>query len=84
MNGKGITDFLAGSIFWLDVMWVHSLGFLENPSLPQAAFLKRQEKNLSCGATITVKTLQNLFLNITNRLSFELRQNGGHFENVLN
>lgn len=34
--------------------------------------------------SITEETLQKVFKNIENRLSFVIRQNGGHFENLLN
>ena len=34
--------------------------------------------------SVTEETLQKVFKNIENRLSFVIRQNGGHFENLLN
>lgn len=86
MDGEGRSISVASSISWLDPCDFFLWGYIKNQVYRELSenITDLKAKIRHAIASITEGTLQKVFENIENRLSFVIRQNGGHFENVLN
>ena len=86
IDGEGSTNSVAYSISRLDPCDFFLWGYLKDQvfrELTQSIPELKTKISLAI-ATIMEETLQKVFKNIENRLSFVIRQNGGHLENLLN